>query len=183
MRHFLFFLSFVSFIGCRSDDLVTDEDTLDNLEAIAIGLLDESENIDCFAPGDSRDPDWECEFLGNRADHEWRGFRSGNNRLFAGLRFNGTDWDGMEVDGSGVFELPIGSNWVGFEGSLAIDGEVAYVLDMRVKEVSGTEIEVTGEVNHESFGFTLHSTARGQMDLKDDDQDCRTTELGIDCGD
>jgi hypothetical protein len=182
MRHFLFFLSFVSFIGCRSDDLVTDEDTLDNLEAIAMGLLDESENIDCFAPGDSRDPDWECEFLGNRADHEWRGFRSGNNRLFAGLRFNGTDWDGMEVDGSGVFELPIGADWVGFEGALVVEGETAYVLDMSVTPISDAEIEVIGKVNHESFGFTLHSTKRGQVDPGGADTDCRTTELGIDCG-
>lgn len=182
MRHHILFLSCLSFIGCRADDLVTDEDTLDNLEAIAIGLLEESENIDCYATGDHRDPDWDCDFLGDRSDHEWRGFRPGNNRLFAGLRFNGTDWDGMEVDGSGVFELPIAASWVGFEGSLVIDGEVAYVLDMRVKEVSDTEIEVTGEVNHESFAFTLLSTERGQADPEDDDQGCRTTELGIDCG-
>ena len=182
MRHFILFLSCLSFIGCRADDLVSDQDTLDNLEAIAIGLLEESEDIDCYSMGDHRDPDWDCDFLGDRFDHEWRGFRPGNNRLFAGLRFTGTDWDGMEVDGSGVFELPIDSNWVGFDGSLVIDGEVAYVLDMRVKEVSDTEIEVTGEVNYESFGFTLHSTTRGEMDSEEEDQGCRTTELGIDCG-
>jgi hypothetical protein len=182
MRHFIFFLSCLSFVGCRSDELVTDEDTLDNLEAIAIGLLEESENIDCYATGNHRDPEWDCDFLGDRFDHEWRGFRAGNNRLFAGLRFNGTDWDGMEVDGSGVFELPIAASWVGFEGSLVIDGELAYVLDVRVKEVSDSEIEVTGEVNDKSFAFTLMSTARGQVDPEDGDQDCRTTELGIDCG-
>lgn len=182
MRNIIFSLSFVSVFGCQSDGLVTDEDTLDNLEAIAVGLLEESEDIDCFASGDHRDPDWDCDFLGSRSDHEWRGFRPGNNRLFAGLRFNGTDWDGMEVDGSGVFELPIGADWVGFEGSLVIDGGVAYVLDISVKEISDAEIEVTGEVNHEPFGFTLHSTDRGQVDSDVSDPGCRTTELGIDCG-
>ncbi len=182
MRHFILFLSCLSFLGCRSDELVTDEDTLDNLEAIALGLLEESEDIDCYAMGDHRDPDWDCDFFGNRDDHEWRGFRPGNNRLFAGLRFEGADWEGMEVDGSGVFELPIGADWIGFEGSLVIDGDAAYVLDMRVKAVSGTELEVTGEVNYESFGFTLHSTERGGADIDVSDPGCRTTELGIDCG-
>lgn len=182
MRNFIIFLASVSFIGCGQDDLVTDEDTLDNLEAIAIGLLDESENIDCFATGDQQNPDWDCDFLGFRADHEWQGFRTGTNRLFAGLRFNGTDWDGLEVDGSGVFELPIGADWVGFEGALVVDQEFAYVLDMSVTPTSDAEIEVIGKVNHESFGFTLHSTKRGQVDPVGGDTDCRTTELGIDCG-
>ena len=183
-----FFLS--SLIGgCQPqlDNTVTDAVILDDVENIAVGLVNVAADVECHTYGSS---DWGCHFYGSSSIsiERWEADRDSDATVYsASVNLDGADFENVEMDGSGILMVgevnsPYGDQdaWSILDASVLVDNERFYDLDIEVTVKPTGRIIVEGEVDGQDVSFELAPTSRNTSD--DPINDCRT-QVGIDCGD
>jgi hypothetical protein len=177
-------------------DYVTDPVVLDDVEHIAVGLLEVSDDVDCisWASAHTESESWACYFYGDSsiAMGDWsREYHEDEPVYRAYMDLDDASMEGVAVAGGGTFSVrsafePGTDEGVraGLEATVMVDNARAYDLDIRVNEHRSGRIDVAGTVDGVRLTFTLEpdgtSTRGEQSEDYGDHDDCRT-QVGIDC--
>jgi hypothetical protein len=189
MNRITFFFLSALIGGCQPqlENFVTDPVVLDDVENIAVGMVNVAADVDCYTYGNS---DWGCHFYGSSSIsiERWEADRDSDSTVYsASVNLDGADFENVEMDGSGTLTVgevnyPYGDQdaWSILDASVLVDNKRFYDLDLEVTVTPTGRIIVDGEVDGQEVSFELAPTTRNSGNSSYDD--CKT-QVGIDCGD
>ena len=169
MRTILFSLCLAAF-GCSAPDHT---EMLDDMESMAIGMLDVSNDMYCNDPTSVPAGDYECAYAGELSlqVYDARIGEQGNSGV-VDLAFMNAELDLVVVDGFADFVVHEELGHVSMAGSFQVDDAREYEnLFIEVSQVEEDEIQVRGHADGIDFRFDLIQFADAR----------RTTEPGEDC--
>jgi len=177
MRFTLFTLCLAA-IGCGP----TDTHLLDDMESVAIGMLDLSQDMDCNDPDAVPEGDYECSYEGELSVRVYDA-RVGEESStdVVDLGFMSTELDLVMVDGFADFVVHGEDGHVSMAGSITIDDSRDYEeLFIEVSQVEVDEIQVRGTADGLDFRFDLIQFADSKGSTEPS-EDCGFEDWGEPC--
>jgi hypothetical protein len=167
---FIYLISLFAFTGCKADhtQLVND------MESVAIGMLEVSQGMDCNDPNEVPDGDYECDYRGILSVQVYQTMLGEEDATdVVDIGFIGTQLDLVTVDGYGDLVIHDEGDQTALAGSLRIDDEREYEdLLIEVTVISEDEMHIEGVSDGLQFSFELIRFL-----------DATDTEPQEDCGD
>ena len=168
MRTILFSFCLTA-IGCSAPDHT---EMLDDMESMAIGMLEVSRDMYCNDPASVPEGDYECAYAGDVSlqVYDARIGEHGNSGV-VDLGFMNAELDLVVVDGFADFVVHEEIGHVSMAGSLQVDDEREYEnLFIEVSQVEEDEIQVRGHADGIDFRFDLIQFAadRGTTEHEED---------------
>ena len=171
MRTILFLFSFcLTAIGCSAPDHT---EMLDDMESMAIGMLEVSKDMVCLDPSSVPEGDYECAYAGELSlqVYDARIGEQGNSGV-VDLGFMNAELDLVVVDGFADFVVHEEIGHVSMAGSLQVDEERKYEnLFIEVSQVEDDEIQVRGHADGIEFSFDLIQFAEAKSSTETE-EDC-----------
>ena len=170
MRTILFSFCLAT-IGCSAPDHT---EMLDDMESMAIGMLEVSRDMYCNDPSSVPEDDYECAYAGELSLRVYDA-RIGDQAKsgVVDLGFMSTQLDLVLVDGFADFVVHEEVGHVSMVGTLEVDDEREYEdLFIEVSQIDDDKIQVRGNADGIEFRFDLIQFADSKS----------TTEPQDDCG-
>ena len=168
MRTILFSFCLTA-IGCSAPDHT---EMLDDMESMAIGMLDVSRDMHCNDPASVSAADYECAYEGSLSlqVYDARIGEQGNSGV-VDLGFVQAELDLVSVDGFADFVVHEEIGHASMAGSLQVDDEREYEsLFIEVSQVEDDKIQVRGNADGIEFRFDLiqFADARSTSETEED---------------
>jgi len=179
MRTILFSFCLAA-IGCSGPDHT---EMLDDMESVAIGMLEVSRDMYCNDPASVPAGDYECAYEGELSLHVYDS-RVGEQAAsgVVDLGFMDAQLDLVLVDGFADFVVHQVIGHVSMAGSLEVDGEREYEdLFIEVSQIDDDKIQVRGTADGIDFRFDLIQFADSKNSTAPQ-EDCGFDEWSDFCG-
>jgi len=180
MRIFTLILFFLSAVGCRTgstldQDGQSSDEMLADMEDLAIEMVHIMGNSWC-EPGVPQD---RCYLQTDAVEITKVSFAQYYQGEYD-VEVDGVLFGESDLQGYGTVAYDLDEIEVSFDGMMSVNASTLYSVEMNVYQVNERHFEVEGTADGVNFDFDVRLRAM-PSDYDDDNDACRTTEIGIDC--